>query len=236
MYYYVYEHKNKENGKKYIGITSRVPEKRWENGHGYIGQPFYKAIKKYGWDNFEHKILCVCESEEEAKEKEIFFIKKFDTTNSNKGYNATLGGESANGLKHTEETKKKISNSMKGRVSPAKGKKWSKESREKISGKNSAWYGRKHTEETRGKMSESAKGHKVSEETRRKMVENRKSGWRSGKDNVNARKVYCFEKDKIYDTLKLAAEDCGLKTTSKISEVCRGRRKKAGGYTFAYAE
>ena len=48
------------NGKSYIGITSKKPNQRWENGKGYskTGQnAIYNAIKKYGWDNIKHEIL-----------------------------------------------------------------------------------------------------------------------------------------------------------------------------------
>ncbi len=55
--YTLYMHKNKTNGKVYIGITSQKPEHRWRNGNGYRGMMFMNAIKKYGWDNFEHLIL-----------------------------------------------------------------------------------------------------------------------------------------------------------------------------------
>lgn len=55
----VYIHINKSNQKKYVGITSRKPTVRWKrNGEGYKSSPyFYNAIKKHGWDNFEHNIL-----------------------------------------------------------------------------------------------------------------------------------------------------------------------------------
>ena len=57
--YCVYQHTNKINGKIYIGITCQKPEKRWgSQGRKYEECPyFWKAIQKYGWENFEHKIL-----------------------------------------------------------------------------------------------------------------------------------------------------------------------------------
>ena len=55
--YTVYMHVSPSN-KRYIGITRQAHEKRWKSGNGYAGNDyFYKAIKKYGWNNFEHNIL-----------------------------------------------------------------------------------------------------------------------------------------------------------------------------------
>lgn len=55
--YTVYMHIS-PNNKKYIGVTKNKPEKRWGYGNNYKSSPmFYKAIKKYGWNNIEHKIL-----------------------------------------------------------------------------------------------------------------------------------------------------------------------------------
>lgn len=66
--FFIYMHRNKINKKVYIGITSREPHVRWgKNGNNYNRHKhFYSAIKKYGWDNFEHKILTTVESKEEA--------------------------------------------------------------------------------------------------------------------------------------------------------------------------
>ena len=57
--YKIYMHKNKINGKVYIGQTYTSLRARFgKNGIGYKGCPiFYNAIQKYGWDNFEHEIL-----------------------------------------------------------------------------------------------------------------------------------------------------------------------------------
>ena len=66
--YLVYIHTNKLNGKKYVGQTCQRPEKRWNNGKGYKLETYFgKAIKKYGWDNFEHEIVAENLTKEETK-------------------------------------------------------------------------------------------------------------------------------------------------------------------------
>lgn len=111
--YKVYIHKNKINGKIYVGITSQSVNQRWRNGTNYYGNEYFnRAIKKYGWNNFEHLILFEGLTKEEAENKEIELIKYYNSTNRNNGYNIENGG-SAKG-KHSEETIKKISESQKG--------------------------------------------------------------------------------------------------------------------------
>ena len=74
--YTIYIHKNKINGKVYIGQTSQKPEKRWDNGRGYeTSSKFYNAILKYGWNNFEHIILYTTLTLEEANQKEQELIE-----------------------------------------------------------------------------------------------------------------------------------------------------------------
>ena len=73
--YCVYVHTNKSDGKKYVGITRQRPEDRWRGGGAYKYNPyFYSAIKKYGWDNFEHIIVENNLTEEAAKQTEISLI------------------------------------------------------------------------------------------------------------------------------------------------------------------
>jgi len=156
----VYKHTNLVNGKIYIGITGKKPEKRWSNGNGYwSNRHFYNAIKKYGWnEGFSHEILESGLSEEEAKQKEIEYIAKFNSMSPN-GYNLTAGGDGTNGWKMTEEQKKTISLRNKGLKRSEEvreflrkrqlGKKASEETRKKLSIVHT---GRKHTEESLQKM------------------------------------------------------------------------------------
>ena len=88
--YTVYQHKNKINGKIYIGITSRKPEERWgSDGRNYKTSPhFYSAIQKYGWDNFEHNILFTNLSKAQACEKEQELIKYYNSMDREFGVNS----------------------------------------------------------------------------------------------------------------------------------------------------
>ena len=90
--YIIYIHINKINNKKYIGQTCQKPEKRWNHGKGYEGcHKFWNAIQKYGWDNFEHKILISNLSSKEADRIERKLIKSLNTINN--GYNISTGGK-----------------------------------------------------------------------------------------------------------------------------------------------
>lgn len=108
--YTVYCHINRTNGKKYIGITKRPVEKRWQKGTGYNGNSiFRKAVNKYGWDNFDHEIIASNLTKQEAENFERLLIKELDTTNSELGYNVSLGGCAMENRHHTEISKKKMS-------------------------------------------------------------------------------------------------------------------------------
>lgn len=93
--YCVYIHKNKINQKAYVGITCQKPEYRWgSTGNGYKECPhFWKAISKYGWDNFSHEILITGLSYEDACKMEIELISEQKQTDPNYGYNLSRGGD-----------------------------------------------------------------------------------------------------------------------------------------------
>lgn len=80
------------NSKKYIGITRQEPKKRYGGGYHYHTQVVGKAIKKYGWENIEHKIMYSNLTKEEAEKREQELIKKYKTIRKEYGYNISIGG------------------------------------------------------------------------------------------------------------------------------------------------
>lgn len=81
------------NGKTYVGLTSQKPERRWNQGSGYVpGTPMYYAIQKYGWDNIEHVIVASGLNKEEASNFERLLISKLDSLVGRNGYNVSPGG------------------------------------------------------------------------------------------------------------------------------------------------
>lgn len=111
--YKIYCHTNKINGKKYIGQTCQSLADRWgSDGRRYKGQPFYAAIEKYGWDNFEHELLFQNLSQEEADLKEQELIALYNTTNKKFGYNITEGGHSSTLSEEQKELRRQLNFQM----------------------------------------------------------------------------------------------------------------------------
>lgn len=229
------------NGKKYIGQTTQTLEKRAQNGSGYKLQPVvYHAILKYGWNNIQKDIF-KCQSEEEMDSLERELIAKYNTTDREYGYNLDNGGHL--GKHRSEETKRKISESIKGENHPFFGTHRSEETKQKLreyhtglslseetkrkmseshKGKQGYWAGKHRSEETKRKISESQHGEKNgmygkthSEEVRKKISEK------------NSTKVICLETKEVYPSIKKASEAIGV-SANAISVVINGRGKTAG--------
>ena len=160
--FYVYIH-TCPNGKKYVGLTTTEPKKRWGlNGAKYkSNKHFYRAIQKYDWNNISHQVFEV-DTLKEMYYLEKYLIAYYQTNNPDFGYNKSSGGENGGvGCHRSEETKRKMSETNKGRISNRKGKHHSEESKKKISESqkgNQYHKGKPHSEETKKKISEVKKG------------------------------------------------------------------------------
>ena len=161
-------------------------------------------------------------------------IKGYMNNNNKFLTNRTFGGEGTSGHKRSEESKRKSSESMKGKMAgekhPLYGKNHSEESKQKMSeshkgiqaGKNHPMYGKipwnkdkKMSEESKQKMSESKKGKQFSEEHKQKLSE------------AKSKKVICITTGEIFDSIKDAAIHYKISRVC-ISYCCKGTHKSAG--------
>lgn len=163
MYYTIYKVTNLVNDRYYIG---KHKTQNLNDGYMGSGKLLKQAIKKYGIKNFSKEILHVYDNEEDMNHREKELVDLSETS-----YNLCPGGHGGfgyinnNGIKkfhgktHTKETIKKILESRKNY-------KHSDETKRKISENN------KRTNESRGKKTSKAlTGRKKSEEHKRKIAE-----------------------------------------------------------------
>ena len=97
---YIYVVSNKVNPKRYVGLTERSIDQRWNehlrdaykkksDGSYLKDYTLYRAIRKYGREYFWIEQLEECPSDK-LDEREIFWINYLDTFYN--GYNETKGG------------------------------------------------------------------------------------------------------------------------------------------------
>ena len=210
--YSVYMIRNRLNDKCYIGITKhdylyRFKEHIYEANYNKSGRVICKAIRKYGYENFESILLEKVEKLSVAAEKEKYYIDKYRTYigfDDSKGYNMTLGGEGRSVYFVSPETRKRMSLSQKG--------------------ENHSFYGKHLSDEHKLHCSIAKLGIKKSEEARRKMSESRK------------RPVLKLDKKTLEIIAEYeSVEDAQLiNNVHHISDVCNKKRKTAGGFHWKF--
>jgi len=96
----IYKITNKINNKCYIGQTIKTAEERWKehkrniniNHPNCINKTLYKAMRKYGIENFTFEVLQDnIETYEQLDKAEIYWIDYYNSFV--KGYNETFGGQ-----------------------------------------------------------------------------------------------------------------------------------------------
>ena len=136
------------------GSKNRYKDMRMRNRY------FLNIVNKIGIDNIKIDIIENNLTEEQAFQKEIFYINYYKKQGCNLT-NISKGGEGSSGWFDS----------------------LSDEEKEKHREISKSFLGKHHTEETRNKMSKSAKGRKMSEETKKKISKYRKGkeGYWKGK-------------------------------------------------------
>lgn len=148
MYGYIYLILNKVNGKTYVG-KKKLYRRKWnEDNYMGSGKRLKSAQKKYGIENFSKFLIQYCKTKEELDLQEIFWISEYRRRNKAE-YNIANGGSGFICF-HTEETKKRLYETHKGKEPWNKGKNLPEK------------YKRRLSETMKGKMKNAKKAYELS--------------------------------------------------------------------------
>lgn len=215
MRYILYRITNLVNGKIYIG---KHHCKNLDDSYFGSGTMLWRAFRKYGRENFVFELLYELQNPDELALLEECvvtqgFCERTDT------YNLKVGGIGGGPLHHTEETKMKMAEAMKG---------------------NDNSRGRQLSVETKWKISEALKGRTFSEETKRKISEVKKGKQNEGSRKANEKRkipIQAFKDGVLVGTFESQHEAARQLRCRQgnIYNVIIGRRTQTQGYTFKYA-
>ena len=255
---YIYSIKNKQNNHRYIGQSIQNDiEKRWKEHKKNMNTSYcpylYAAFRKYGIENFEFRVICIC-FDDACDDLERFYIQKYNTLYPN-GYNLDAGGRKNKEI-HAE-TREKIRKALTGKKHSESRKQKNREShigykhKDSTKKKMSLQRKGKHiSQDIREKISRSQIGHSVADSTKKAVSEaNSKREWteqmrkamseKMQGDTSRWKSVGRFSLDNIYidkyDSIKKASEDCNVNRNS-IAKVCYGQRKTGGGYIWKFLD
>jgi group I intron endonuclease len=218
---YVYLITNKITNDCYVGKTKTSIEKRFKR-HCYLSKTvntfLYKAMRKYGIENFYAELL-----EETMDLFSLNELEKKYILIMNPRYNMTEGGDGG-------DTSSSIAykNYMKMRS-------------QQISGENNPFYGKKHTEETKIKISERKKGTIVSEETKEKLRK-KNLGKKMSKESIektvsaNSKTYYLIDPNGNPITVKNLSKFCRDNNLDQrnMCNMYSGKYKSSKGYRRNY--
>jgi hypothetical protein len=220
-------------GAVYIGESKDI-EKRWKTYEKLkckAQRKLYNSFIKYGFENHIFEIVKECIIEE-IPYYERHYQEYYDVLDKEYGLNLKLTKIGDKKQVHSEETRKKQSESQKG-------KKHSEESRKKMSeakknmsegtkqkmseskkGKTTWMKGKKHTEETLKKMSDANKGKKLSDATKEKIG---KAGKGRRHTEETRKKMSKPRSEETRKKMSDAKQKMSEETKRKISESSKGK-------------
>lgn len=146
----IYQIKNLVNGKVYIGSSVNI-HSRWRKHRcdlrkaQHHSAALQRAWDKYGESQFEFSVIEIVDDYATIFDRETFHVSRANSANGRDGYNTLVTGGSALGFRHTDKSRKKMSESQK-RIPYEERLKYCV-----------SFAGRTHTEETKALMSANSK-------------------------------------------------------------------------------
>ena len=218
------------NGKSYIGqsVNLEYRKQHFINRQLYSTSNDYKKLtvidkarKKYpDFEQWTYEILEFC-NPNELNDREQYYINLYDTFKN--GYNETSGG--GQNFEISDETRKKMSDSLKGKTPWNKGKHRSNETRKKISETlkgHIPWNkGKTHSDETKEKIRQAHIGKTHSDETKEKI----------------SKQVDQYSLDGVFIQSFVSLRDIEKQlgySNGNISKCCNGKQKTAYGFIWRY--
>ncbi|APC25634.1 GIY-YIG catalytic domain-containin endonuclease [Only Syngen Nebraska virus 5] len=242
-YSYFYVWTRRKTGKQYVGVTTRPIDQRFKEHckEDSTCTKLRNAIQKHGVGAFDFEYF------EWMDPWDLAYIEKtlvdeLESLSPN-GYNLKEGGGNYGSL--VEEVKQKMSEAQIGEKNPMYGKEHTEESKKKISESNT---GKTRTEESKKKISEARIGMIFSEDHKKKISESNTGKTRTeeskkkiseahkGDKNHRSKKVYQYTMDGTYIRPFSSCGEAGRhlgKGHSYIAACARGEREDA--YTFRWS-
>lgn len=236
----VYMHRNKINGKVYIGIAKDVHDRWGINGNGYFRSKnltvFAKAILKYGWDSFEHLIIFENMSYHDAVSKEIELIAEYKSNccrfqNPSYGYNCTDGGDGCAGYVFSEDAEKRRVDRLKEVMATSEWKQHNMDALRAV----------RETPEYKQRLLDGAQKRLNSDQ----WWDSMRNAWNSMKNDENwhqhhdeamrkrCKPVQCIETGDVFSSAADAGRYLGKKG-HHITSCCTGNRSIAYGFHWQY--
>ena len=237
------------NQKIYIGSTANLQRRSSQHfrelkNNNHCNKYMQRAFSKYGENNFTFEIVELVKDSANLVNREQYYMDTLEVYNKKIGYNMCPAAGSLLGTKRTKEQVEKIRRANIGKKrTPEQNKRTSELAK-----------GRKHTEEAKNKIGEASKGNtygrfnkgrKRPEETLINMrtanlgEKNPMWGIKQSKETLEKRmraiskKVINITTGEIFENIIKASRFYDIDSSS-ITKTCKGKRKIAGGYHWAY--
>lgn len=209
----------------------------------------FNAVLAHGWESFDVEVLEIVEDVSCLDEREAYWIKELNATNSAFGYNIlSEPRQGMRGRKHSREAIEKLSAARMGAGNPMYGKRLTKEARAQISARQKGKKRGPNSPESIAKMAASRKGKllgiPLSKEHRKKISEARIGMKFSASHVENLKASHPGKQIKqidaktsrviaVWRSVSDAARQTGFHK-GHIGECAQGKMKTYKGYKWVY--
>lgn len=234
----IYCIRNTVNNKVYIGKSKNIYVRiashiqllnnlsKDENRH------LINSWYKHGCDKFEYFVLEYLELDENLlKERELYWIDVYDSTNRNKGYN--LRRDSSTNMIVHEETRKLLSKSNSGENNPNYGNKWTDKMKSDLSKKIKDQFKNERVPSKEASL----KGVKAKAELWKNHPELKEKMIKKVREKNTKYKIYQYDKKtndliKIWNNINDIIKENPTYKKHNIYAVCSGEKKSMYGYIW----